>query len=94
MADAMTQVREAVHMLQMALPRLEVGSEQQKTVLKMIQDGSKIAPADAEGQGVQQTTLIGLLEKAKQNQQLMGLQAQMQPPGGAPAPGAAPPPGM
>jgi len=95
-ADAMTKVREAVHLLEMALPGFEVGSEPHKAVLKMIQDGSKLAPPKQEGAGVQQTTLAGLMERAKQMQQLQALQGSMQPPGGAPPAGAAPPtqPGM
>lgn len=90
-ADAMTKVKEAVHLLEMALPGLEVGSEPHKAVLKMIQDGSKIAPPQQEGQGIQQTALLGLLDRAKQMQQMQALQGSMQPPGGAPG-GAAPPP--
>jgi len=94
-ADAMTKVREAIHLLEMALPTLAVGSEQHKAVLKMIQDGAKIAPAGQEGQGVQQTALLGLMERAKQMQQMQQLQQPGQgqpPPGGAPggAPGCAP----
>ena len=103
-ADAMTKVREAVHLLSMALPALPVGSEPHKMVLKMIQDGSKIAPGGQEGAGVQQTALLGLMDRAKQMQQMNAVQGAMgqgggQPPaGGAPggAPGAPPPqmPGM
>jgi hypothetical protein len=91
-ADAMTKVREAVHLLEMALPGFEVGSEPHKAVLKMIQDGAKLAPPNGEGQGVQQTALLGLMERAKQMQQMQALSGSMQPPGGAPAPGGPPPP--
>lgn len=103
-ADAMTKVREAVHLLEMALPGLPVGSEPHKAVLKMIQDGSKIAPTGQENGGVQQATLAGLMDRAKQMQQLQALQGSMapggQPPAGGPpsggAAGAPPPspPGM
>jgi hypothetical protein len=89
-ADAMTKVREAVHLLEMALPGFEVGSEPHKAVLKMIQDGAKLAPSTQEGQGVQQTALLGLMERAKQMQQMQ--QPGLQPSGGAPAPGGPPPP--
>jgi len=91
-ADAMTKVREAIHLLEIALPSLPVGSEPHKAVLKMIQDGSKIAPVGQENAGVQQATLAGLMDRAKQMQQLTALQGSMQPPGGAPAPGGGAPP--
>jgi len=104
-ADAMTKVREAVHLLETALPNLPVGSEPHKMVLKMIQDGSKIAPASDQQQGVQQSTLLGLMERAKQMQQMQALGASMgaggaggaAPAGGAPGAPPAPPsptPGM
>jgi len=95
-ADAMTKVREAVHLLEMALPGLPVGSEPHKAVLKMITDGAKIAPAGQENQGIQQTALLGLMDRAKQMQQMQALQGSMagggQPPAGGPPAGGPPSP--
>jgi hypothetical protein len=101
-ADAMTKVREAVHLLEMALPGLPVGSEPHKAVLKMIQDGAKLVPSNQEHNGIQQTTLAGLGQLAQQNKMMQMLQSAMQSGGGggeaqgAGPPGAAPasPPGM
>lgn len=96
-ADAMTKVREAVHLLEMSLPGLPVGSEPHKAVLKMIQDGSKIVPSGHENSEIQMTTLAGLADRAKQMQQLQALQGSMQggqPPQAAQGAPAPPPAGM
>jgi uncharacterized phage infection (PIP) family protein YhgE len=97
-ADAMTKVREAVHLLEMALPGLPVGSEPHKAVLKMIQDGAKIAPAGGQNNEIQMSTLLGLQDRVKQMQQLQALQGAMQagggPQGAAPAQPPSPPPSM
>ena len=95
-ADSMTKVREAVHLLEMALPGLPVGSEPHKAVLKMIQDGAKLVPSQGEEPGVQQSTLAGLQDRAKQQSMLQALMSSMGGAGGAggapPGGGAAPPP--
>jgi len=78
----------------MALSKFEVGSEPQKQVLKMISDGSKIAPPQHEGAEIQQSTLAGLQDRAKQSQMLQQVLASQSAGGGGPPPGqgAAPPP--
>jgi hypothetical protein len=93
-ADALTKVREAVHLLEMSLPGLPVGSEPHKQVLKMIQDGAKLVPSNQEHGAVQQSTLAGLQDRAKQMQMMQMLQHAMSSGGGAAAGGApAPEPG-
>lgn len=96
MADALSQVREAVHILEMALPHLPVGSDEHKSVLKMITDGSKIAPASATPPGVQMTTLNNLRQHAESTSMLQQLLRNANQGGGSqvpgqPAPAGAPP---
>jgi hypothetical protein len=73
MADSMSKVREAVNMLEMALPGLEMGSEAHKAVLDSIQKISKIAPSSAAVPGVQNTQLLGLQKQAQENAMLAQL---------------------
>ena len=72
-ADGLTQVREATNMLEMALPKLEIGSETHKAVLDSIQKLSKIVPSSAAVPGVQNTTLLGLQKKAQEDAMLAQL---------------------
>ncbi|MDE2103311.1 MAG: hypothetical protein KGL39_39085 [Patescibacteria group bacterium] len=95
MADAVSKVREAVRILEMCLPQLPAGSEEHKVVLKMITDGSKIAPPSSDQHGVQMTTIADLGQNAMKSQMLQQL-LRNQGQGGGSAPGAQPqlPPGM
>ena len=96
-ADASSKVREAVHLLEMALPMLPTGSEQHKSAIDSLQKLSKAFPATEEQPGIQQTQLLALAQKAKPNSMLQQVmrQAQSQPGAGGPPPdaggGAAPP---
>lgn len=85
-ATAMTQVNEAVQLLQMSLPSFPVGSEVQKAVLDSIQKLSKVAPPSAAVPGVQMTTLQGLQREAQNTSMLKQLGAALGQPGGAPPP--------
>jgi hypothetical protein len=76
-ADALSQVRTAVEMLQTALPNLPVGSEPQKAVLDAIGKLSKQVPASAEIPGVQTTQLAGLQKKAQESQMLQEIARSM-----------------
>jgi hypothetical protein len=76
-ADAMSKVREAVNLLELALPGIPLGSEPHKAILDAIQKLSKTAPPSAEVPGVQMTQLAGLQQKAKQSQMLQSLAASM-----------------
>lgn len=93
-ADGDSKVREAVHLLEMALPRFHPGNDKYKACIESLQRLSKQFPASAEVPGVQDTQLLQLQQRAKQQAMM---QAAMRgggggPPGGAP-PGAGPPQG-
>lgn len=87
-ANALAQVREAIKLLEMALPSLPTGSDPYKAVLSSIQSVSKhVSPAD-EVPGVQQTALRDLQQGAGKNAMLQQVMKSM---GGAEgAPGGAP----
>lgn len=76
-ADALSKVREAVNLLQMALPALDVGSDPQKAVLDAVTKLSKVVPASNAVPGVQMTQLVGLQKQAGQDQILQQLAAAM-----------------
>jgi len=91
MVAALAKVREAVHLLEMALPQIETGSDQHKAVIDAIQKLGKAVPASDEIPGVQQSALMDLQQRAQQTaalRQLMAQQQAQQPPAG----GATPPP--
>jgi hypothetical protein len=94
MADAMSKVGEAIHILQLALPHLPMGSEQHEGVLKMIQTGTKIAPPAQQAPGLQITQLHALAQDAQRQAPLQALMRLMSgaggPGGGAPPMGEAP----
>lgn len=75
--QAMSQVREAVRMLEMALPQLPLGSEPHKKVLDAIQNLSKAVPPSNDVPGVQMTTLAQVGQQAQQSQALQALTAAM-----------------
>ncbi len=76
-ADALSKVREAVNLLQMALPMLDVGSEPQKAVLDSVTKLSKVVPPSNAVPGVQMTQLVGLQEQAGKDQMLQQLASAM-----------------
>ena len=94
-AGAMSKVREAINILQAALPEFPAGSEPHSKILSSIQSISKVIPPSSEVPGVQQTALRDLQGNAQKSAML---QQVMQSLGGAGAGpgggGAAPPPGM
>ncbi len=73
----MTKVREAVKLLEMALPALPTGSDPHKAVIDAIQKLAKAVPATNEVPGVQMTTLMGLQEQAGQDAMLKQLAGSM-----------------
>jgi hypothetical protein len=97
MADATSGIREAVHLLEMKLPALPLGTEQHKAVVEALGKLSKAFPASEEVPGVQHTQLQALAQKAQQSAMMQALLRQSQqgaaPPGGG-APGGPPPPDM
>jgi len=94
-AGALSKVREAVKILQSAIPELPIGSEPHTEIIKMIEKLSKIVPPSAEVPGVQQTALRDLAKGAGQNAMLQQVMNSL---GGANAGagggGAQPPPGL
>lgn len=65
-AAGITKVREAIKILQMALPAFPIGSDIQKAVMKAITDMSKIAPQSEASPGLQQNTFKELQQGAQQ----------------------------
>ena len=95
-AGAMAKVREAINILQAALPEFPPGSDPHKALLTAISSISKHIAPSAEVPGVQQTALRDLQSQAGKSAML---QQVMQSLGGAKAgPGGGgaepPPPGM
>ena len=88
----MAKVREAINILQGALPEFPAGSDPHKAVLNAISSISKYVAPSAEVPGVQQTALRDLQSQASKSamlQQVMqSLGGGKAGPGGA---GAAPP---
>lgn len=89
-AGALAKVREAIKILQAALPDLPPGSEPHKQVLSAIQGISKHVSPSAEVPGVQQSALRDLTASAGKNAMLQQVMQSMgSSSGGAGAGGAA-----
>jgi hypothetical protein len=88
-AKALTQVREALKILEGALPNLGSGTKPYTAVLKAISDINKHVAAGNEVPGVQQTALRDLSQQAQKNGMLQSLVKSMGSSGtGGNAPGA------
>ena len=85
-ANAAAKVKQAVMLLQTALPELEIGSEIHQAVRTSINSLSKHVPQMAEQQALQQSTIRDL---ALRQQQMGPMIAAMQQRGAAPAAPAA-----
>ena len=71
----MSKVREAINILQAALPEFPAGSEPHHALLKSITSISKVIPPSSEVPGVQQTAWRDLQQNAGKNamlQQVIG----------------------
>ena len=90
MADASSKVREAIKLLEMALPSLPTGSETHKAVIDMLSKGSKAFPATEEVPGIQDTQLKGLADQAKKSAMIQALMRQSGAGAGPPGMGASP----
>lgn len=88
-ADGDTKMREAVHLMEMALPRFQLGGDKHKAVIDAINKLSKAFPPSGEVPGAQQTQLTALMQRAKQ--QAMMQQAMRQQQGGMGGQGGGPP---
>lgn len=81
----MSKLREAVKLVQLALPNLPVGTEPHKAAIDAVKSLSKAVPATEEIPGVQRTQLMSLIQQAQQNPMIQQLQRTM----GGPPPAAA-----
>ncbi len=98
-ANALAQVREAVKILEKALPELATGSEPYKAVLNAISSVSKHVSPSNEVPGVQQTALRDLGQQAQSSGMMQSLMRSLagagQPSGGPqPASSGGPPAGL
>jgi len=87
----MSKVREAIGILQQALPELPPGSDPHKAVLNAISSISKYVGPSAAVPGVQQTALRDLQQNAGKNAMLQQVMSSL---GGANAGGGGAPPGQ
>ena len=88
-AGAMSKVREAINILQSALPELSPGTDEHKSVLNAISSMSKYVAPSAAVPGVQKTTLNDLQQQAQKSAMLKQVMGSL---GGANAGGGAMPP--
>ncbi len=97
-AAAVSKVREAIKLIELALPGLAKGSEEHKSVIDALSKLAKAFPASEEVPGIQATQLRGLAQQAQSSGMMQSLMraAQQQgggqggPPQGQPAPQGAP----
>lgn len=97
-ADAFSKMREAIKLIEMALPGLPPGTDAHKDVIDALGKLSKAFPGTEEVPGVQHTQLQGLQQSAQSSAMMQAIMRQLGggagggPPGGAPPPGAMPQP--
>jgi hypothetical protein len=96
MAAALNDIRNAVRMLEKALPQIPMGTPVHTGVLKATTDLLKHLPSDEGNQGLELQSLLQMARHASQSAPLAALGRMGAPPGGPPAmpapSGAAPPP--
>lgn len=73
----MSKVREAINLLEVALPGIPIGTDPHKSVLSAIQSLSKSVPASEAIPGVQNATLMGLQKTAQETAPLQALARAM-----------------
>lgn len=79
----MAKVREAIMIIEKALPELPVASDMHKAVIDALGKLTKAFPATAAMPGIQSSTLLGLQRDARESSQIQQLMAQAGK-GGAP----------
>jgi hypothetical protein len=89
-ADAFSKMREAIKLVEMALPALQPGTDAYKSTIDALGKLNKAFPASEEVPGVQNTQLQGLQQQAQKSAMMQALMRQMQGGGGAPPPGGPP----
>ena len=89
----MAKVREAIKMLEQALPGIPTGSDAYKAVLNAISSTAKFVPPSAEVPGVQKTALRDMQQGADKSAVMQSLMRSLSGGGaGQGAPGAQPAP--
>jgi hypothetical protein len=73
--SAISKLREAIHLIQEALPGLDVGDDAHKAALSATNTLSKVVGPDTgdKGQGISMATLAGLMGAAQKSNALMGM---------------------
>ena len=89
-AGAMSKVREAINILQAALPDFPPGSDPHKAILNSISSISKYVQPSAAVPGVQKTALTDMMQGANKSSMMQQVMSSL---GGANAGGGAAPPG-
>lgn len=92
-AAAVSKVREAIALLQQAVPLVEPGTPLAESILNSMKSLGKHAPPAAADPGVQMTDLKNLLAKAQSQSPLSALGRLLGTQGGAGTPGESPLPG-
>jgi hypothetical protein len=84
-ANAVAQIREALQLLQHALPNVPVGSELHDAVLSTITKLTKVAPASEASPGIQKTAAIANAQQTQQEQPMASLMRALGGPGANPS---------
>lgn len=90
-ADSMSKMREAIKLIEMALPGMQPGTDAHKDTIDALSKLSKAFPASEEVPGIQKTQLQGLAQKAQQDAMFQAILRQQSAGGGASPPGAGAP---
>lgn len=77
-AAAMATIRQASKILEMALPKLDIASEQYKAAVDALRTLAKAFPEQEEAPGVQTTALLGLQREAREGAMMRQLMMQGQ----------------
>lgn len=86
-AAASAQVRQAIQLLEQALPKLGIGTKQHEACVNAIKGLAKQYPAQDEVPGVQQTALLALQRQMREGGMMRQLMAQQGGGGGGGPPG-------
>src|SRR5215471_6515846 len=89
-AGAMAKVREAINILQAALPELGAGTEPYKAVLNSLQSLNKYVSPSAEVPGIQQTALKDLQSQAQKSAMMRQVMNSLGGAGAGGSPGSLP----
>ena len=85
-ANGLAQLREAIRIMEKALPALGMGTEPYKAVLNSMNSLGKFIPPSAEVPGMARTTAAGLMNDANKGGMMSAVQGALAP-GGASAGG-------